>query len=55
MKRFAFAILLVTAVAAGVFLALNRPGAEASPDVTITVNSTLDTLPLAGDGALTLR
>jgi parallel beta-helix repeat protein len=55
MKRLVFAILLVVAVVAGVLLALNRPGAEASPDVTITVNSTLDTLPLKGDGALTLR
>jgi hypothetical protein len=43
MKRFALAILLVTAAAALVFAMLNRPGAEASPDVTITVNSTEDT------------
>ena len=40
MKWFALAILLVTAVAAAVLLALDRPGAEASPDATITVNST---------------
>jgi len=53
MKRFALAILLVTAVAAGVFLALNWPGAEASPDVTITVNSTDDTN--IRDAKLTLR
>jgi hypothetical protein len=31
MKRFALAILLVTAVAASLFVALNRPGAEAIP------------------------
>ncbi len=42
MKRLALAILLVTAVASAVFLALNRPGAEASPDFTITVDSTDD-------------
>jgi parallel beta-helix repeat protein len=42
MKRFAFAILLVMAVAVAVFLALNRPGAEASPGATITVNATVD-------------
>jgi len=40
MKRFALAILVVAAAAGSVFLALNRPGAEASPDATITVNST---------------
>jgi hypothetical protein len=40
MKRLALAMFLVTAVAAAVLLALNRPGAEASPDATITVNST---------------
>ena len=54
MKRFALAILVVTAVAATVFLALNRPGAEASPDATITVNTTLDNIYI-GDGVLTLR
>jgi hypothetical protein len=31
MKRFALATLLVTALAASVFLVLNRPGATASP------------------------
>ena len=39
MKRIALAMLLMTAVAAGVFLALNRPGAEASPDATIAAAS----------------
>jgi hypothetical protein len=53
MKRLAFAILVVTMVAAAVFLALNRPGAEASPDVTITVDSTDDTN--TRDTELTLR
>jgi parallel beta-helix repeat protein len=43
MKRLAFAIVLVAAVGAGVLLAFNWPRAEASPDVTITVNSTDDT------------
>jgi len=54
MKWFALAILLVTAVAASVFLALNRPGAKASPDVTITVSHPLDVLAVR-DGKLTLR
>ncbi|MGB6837644.1 MAG: right-handed parallel beta-helix repeat-containing protein [Dehalococcoidia bacterium] len=40
MKRFALAIILLTAAGVAVFLALNWPRAEASPDVTITVNST---------------
>jgi hypothetical protein len=53
MKRFALAILVVTAAAAAVFLTLNWPGAEASPDVTITVNSTDDTN--IRDAKLTLR
>jgi hypothetical protein len=53
MKRFAFAVLLVMAVVAGVLLALNRPGAEASPDFTITVDSTDDTN--TRDFDLTLR
>ncbi|UCH87595.1 MAG: right-handed parallel beta-helix repeat-containing protein [Dehalococcoidia bacterium] len=53
MKRFVLAILLVTAVAASVFVVLNRPGAEASPDVTITVDSTADTN--TRDAKLTLR
>jgi parallel beta-helix repeat protein len=53
MKRFALAILLLAAVTAAAFLALNRPGAQASPDATITVNSTGDTN--ARDGAITLR
>jgi parallel beta-helix repeat protein len=43
MKRLTFAILLLAALAVAVFLALNRPGAQASPDVTITVDSTADT------------
>jgi parallel beta-helix repeat protein len=43
----------VAVVAASVFLALNRPGAQASPDATITVNDTGDTN--ARDGKLTLR
>jgi hypothetical protein len=53
MKRFALAILVVAAVGAGVFLAFNRPGAEASPDATITVNSVADND--LRDGVLTLR
>lgn len=40
MKRFALGTLLVTALAAAAFLALNRPGAQASPGATITVDST---------------
>jgi len=53
MKRLALVIFLVTAIAASAFAVLNRPGAEASPDVTITVNSTADTH--VRDGVLTLR
>jgi len=53
MKPFALAILLAAAVTASVFLALNRPGAQASPDATITVNSTGDTD--ARDDYITLR
>jgi hypothetical protein len=54
MKRFTLAILLVTVVAATVFAMLSRPGAEARPDVTITVSHPLDVLALR-DGILTLR
>ena len=54
MKRLILAILLVTgAAAASMFLALNLPGAEASPDFTITVDSADDTN--ARDDVLTLR
>ena len=53
MKRFALAILLVTAVASLVFAMLNRSGAEASPDSTISVNGTGDTN--SRDLKLTLR
>jgi len=53
MKRFASAILLVVVVAAAVFAMLNRPGAEASPDATITVNSAGDSN--SRDSKLTLR
>jgi parallel beta-helix repeat protein len=53
MKRFALAILLVAAVTATAFLALNRPGAQASPGATITVNGTGDTN--ARDVYITLR
>ena len=53
MKRLALAILVVTAVAAAVLLALDRPGAEASPDVFIFVDSTADTN--TRDSKLTLR
>jgi hypothetical protein len=42
MRRTALAVVVFAALAGGAFLALNRPGAEASPDVTITVNTTLD-------------
>ena len=52
-KRLAFVILLLTALAVGAFLASHRPGAQASPDVTITVNSTADTN--SRDNVLTLR
>jgi hypothetical protein len=54
MRRLAFAIALVTALAAAVLLALNWPRAEASPDVTITVNNTGDTV-TKDDGVLTIR
>jgi len=53
MKRVALAICLLTALAVGIFLASHRPGAQASPDVTITVNSTADTN--VRDSVLTLR
>jgi len=53
MKRFALVVLLLTALAAGVFLALHRPGAQASPDVTITVNSVDDIVD--PNAVLTLR
>jgi parallel beta-helix repeat protein len=43
MRRFALAILLMTAATAAVFLALNRPGAQASPGAIITVDDTGDT------------
>jgi parallel beta-helix repeat protein len=52
-KRLAFVILLLTALAVGIFLASHRPGAQASPDVTITVNSIDDTV--NPDSFLTLR
>ena len=52
MRRLALSLLLLTAVASCVIL-LARPGAEASPDATITVNSTADTD--SRDGVLTLR
>jgi hypothetical protein len=54
MKQLALAIILFTAAGLAVFLALNRPGAEASPDVTLTVNSTTD-LNNRNDNALTVR
>jgi len=54
MKRLALGIVLLTAAGVAVFLALNRPGAEASPDITITVNSTGDTV-TKDDAVLTLR
>ncbi|UCH87411.1 MAG: hypothetical protein JSU97_03200, partial [Dehalococcoidia bacterium] len=53
MKRLALAILVVTAVATTVFAILDRPGAEASPDVTIPVNTALDND--HRDGFMTLR
>jgi parallel beta-helix repeat protein len=52
-KRLAFVILLLTALAVGIFLASHRPGAQASPDVTITVDSTADTN--VRDAVMTLR
>jgi hypothetical protein len=53
MKRVALAICLLTALAVGTFLASHRPTTQASPDVTITVNSTLDTN--VRDSVMTLR
>jgi hypothetical protein len=53
MKRFALAILVVMVAATSVLLALNWPRAEASPDVTITVNGTDDTV--GPNSKLTLR
>jgi len=53
MKRLAFVILLLTALAVGAFLASHRPGAQASPDVTITVNGTANAD--FRDGFITLR
>jgi hypothetical protein len=38
MKRLALALLLVTTVGAGVFLALHRPGAQAGPDSAMTAS-----------------
>ena len=52
MKRSALAIVLL-AVMAGAIILLARPGVEASPDATISVNSTGDTD--SRDGVLTLR
>jgi parallel beta-helix repeat protein len=54
MRRFALAILLLAAVTAAAFLALNRSGAQASPGATITVNGTGDTND-RGDVYITLR
>ena len=53
MKRLAFVILLLTALAVGIFPPSHRPGAQASPDVMISVNSTADTN--SRDSVLTLR
>jgi hypothetical protein len=53
MKRFLLAILLLPALAAAAILALNQPGAQASPDPTITVNNTADTN--ARNPVITLR
>ena len=53
MKRVVLAICLLTALAVGAFLASHHPGAQASPDVTISVNSTADTN--SRDSVLTLR
>lgn len=53
MKRLAIVVLLLAALAGGIVL-LARPGAEASPDVTITVNSQGDEI-TADDDVLTLR
>jgi hypothetical protein len=53
MKRLALVVLLLTAIAVGAFLASHRPGVQASPDVTISVNSTADTN--VRDSVMTLR
>jgi hypothetical protein len=54
MKRFAFALLVFSALAGGALLALHRPGVEAaSPGTTITVNSNADTN--TRDAVMTLR
>jgi hypothetical protein len=53
MKRFAFALFALSALAVGAFLALGRDDAQASPDPTITVNSTGDTN--SRDSVITLR
>jgi hypothetical protein len=53
MKRVVLAICLLAALAVGIFLASHRPGAQASPDVTITVDSTADTN--TRDSVMTLR
>ncbi len=51
MKRFGLVVLLLSAVAVGVFLALHRPGAEASPGATLTVDITADVQDASpGDG-----
>ena len=56
LHRVSRALLLLAvlgALAAVGFLALGRPGAQASPDATITVNSTADTN--TRDSVMTLR
>jgi hypothetical protein len=53
MKQLALALLVLSALAAGASLALHRPGAQASPDPTIEVNSTADTN--ARNPVMTLR
>jgi len=52
MKRLVVLLLLVAALAASIAF-LVRPTTQASPDVTITVNSTADTI--SPDSVLTLR
>ena len=52
-KRIGVAIVLLAAVAAGIFLAVNWPSAQASPDVIIRVNGRGDAI--AHDFHLTLR
>ena len=52
MKHLVLLLLVVAAVAASIVV-LIRPGAQASPDVTITVNSTADTN--SRDSVMTLR